>query len=153
MPTGGSPIGTRPRRILLVEDDEAMALAVRTMLREVGEVHWAASAEMADLMLAGGDWALAVIDIGLPGRSGIDFVRTVHDRAPSAATLILTGLPQLDNAIAAIRVGVDDFMTKPPTGAELVAKARELILIHEAAAQGEHRTSSGALDRRGAERR
>ncbi|MCB0861829.1 MAG: response regulator [Solirubrobacterales bacterium] len=116
-------------RILVVEDDEVIAALTTGMLGDSGEIAWAASAEHALELLAESDFDLLVVDIGLPGISGLDLIRKVKDRDPLLATLILTGEASFDNAVEAIRAGADDFMQKPVDGAELVAKVGELTAV------------------------
>ncbi len=116
-------------RILVVEDDEVVAALTTGMLGESGEVIWAASAEHALELLEVSDFDLAVVDIGLPGISGLELIREVKQRDPMLSTLILTGEASFDNAVEAIRAGADDFMRKPVDGAELVAKVGELTAI------------------------
>lgn len=116
-------------RILVVEDDEVIAALTTSMLGESGEVEWAASAEAALELVATRDFDLMVVDIGLPGISGLDLIREVKVRDPLLTTLILTGEASFDNAVSAIRAGADDFMQKPVNGTELVAKVGELTAI------------------------
>lgn len=116
-------------RILVVEDDEVIAALTTGMLGEVGEVKWAASAEAALEMLDSADYDLLVVDIGLPGISGLELIREVKNRDPLLSTLILTGEASFDNAVEAIRAGADDFMQKPVDGSQLIAKVGELTAI------------------------
>lgn len=118
-----------PPRILVVEDDEVIAALTTSMLGEAGEVSWAASAEAALEMLDQSSWSLLVVDIGLPGISGLDLIKEVKRRDPLLTTLILTGDASFDNAVEAIRAGADDFMSKPVDGTELIAKVGELTAI------------------------
>lgn len=116
-------------RILVVEDDEVIAGLTTGMLGNSGEVSWAASAEEALELLAGNEFDLLVVDIGLPGISGLELIREVKARDAMLTTLILTGEASFDNAVEAIRAGADDFMQKPVDGSELVAKVGELTAI------------------------
>ncbi len=115
-----------PPRILVVEDDEIVAALTTEMLGTAGDVEWAANAERAIELLNESDFDLVVVDIGLPGMSGLDLVKEVKRISPLAATLILTGDASFDNAVEAMRAGAEDFMSKPVDGAELVAKVGEL---------------------------
>jgi len=119
-------------RILVVEDDEVIAALTTSMLGDSGEVEWAASAEAALEMIDESSFDLLVVDIGLPGISGLDLIREVKSRDALLTTLILTGEASFDNAVEAIRAGADDFMQKPVDGAELVAKVGELTAISAA---------------------
>lgn len=120
---------TSPPRILVVEDDEVVAALTTSLLGNSGEVSWAPSAESALELLDRQNFNLLVVDIGLPGISGLDLIRQVKQRDPLLATLILTGEASFDNAVEAIRAGADDFMQKPVDGTDLVAKVGELTAI------------------------
>jgi len=115
-----------PPRILVVEDDEIVAALTTEMLGTAGDVEWAPNAERAMEMLGTADWDLIVVDIGLPGMSGIDLIKEIKRRNELVSTLILTGDASFDNAIEAMRAGADDFMSKPVDGTELIAKVGEL---------------------------
>lgn len=116
-------------RILVVEDDEIVAALTTEMLGSAGEVEWAANGEAAIAMLATTDWDLIVVDIGLPGMSGIELIKEIKRGNSLASTLILTGDASFDNAVEAMRAGADDFMSKPVNGSELIAKVGELTAI------------------------
>jgi LmbE family N-acetylglucosaminyl deacetylase/CheY-like chemotaxis protein len=118
-----------PPRILIVEDDEIVAALTTEMLGTAGEVEWAPNAEQAIELLGSGDWDLVVVDIGLPGMSGLDLIKEIKRRDRFVSTLILTGDASFDNAVEAMRAGADDFMSKPVDGTELVAKVGELTSV------------------------
>lgn len=115
------------QRILIVEDDPVLAAVTSSMLCPLGTVDTVESGERAVAMLGQQDWDLIVADIELPGMSGLDLVRAARVTRPLASTLILTGHGSFENAVAAIRAGTDDFMTKPVERASLVMKAKELL--------------------------
>jgi LmbE family N-acetylglucosaminyl deacetylase len=116
-------------QILLVEDDEILAGVVQELLGELGQVDWTADAEQAVDRVCTQRYDLIVSDIQLPGMNGIDFVRTLSDRQPDLATLILSAAASFDSAVQALRAGADDYMAKPVDPVELLAKARELIQL------------------------
>ena len=120
---------TEPPHILVVEDDEIMAALTTEMLGSEGRVDWAPNAEQAIKLLGSADWDLLIVDIGLPGMSGLDLVKEVKRRNRFVATLILTGDASFDNAVEAMRAGADDFLSKPVDGTELVAKVGELTAV------------------------
>ncbi|HEY8584552.1 MAG TPA: response regulator, partial [Capillimicrobium sp.] len=99
--------------ILLVEDDELLASALVELLGSRGEVRWATSGEQAVQLSDDSDWDLIVSDVELPGMSGLDLVRRLKADHPLAATLILSSHASFDYAVAALRAGADDYMTKP----------------------------------------
>ncbi len=112
---------------MLVEDDEVVAALTTEALRTTGEVEWAPSAERATENLTKSDWDLIVIDIRLPGMSGLDLLTEVKGHSPYAKTLILTGDASYENAVQAMRAGADDFLSKPVDVEQLIEKAGELI--------------------------
>lgn len=116
-------------RILLVEDDEVLAGVVQELLGELGVVDWTPNAEEAVAWVSSHRYDLVVSDIQLPGMSGIDLVRTMTERQPDLATLILSAAASFDSAVQALRAGADDYMAKPVEPMQLLAKARELTQL------------------------
>lgn len=104
---------TQLPRILIV-DDEA---PVRELLAEVlaGEYDCtiADSAETALEIIASGDFAVVISDIDMTGISGIEMVPRIHQAAPDAVILMVSGNLSIDYAVRAIRVGAFDYITKP----------------------------------------
>jgi LmbE family N-acetylglucosaminyl deacetylase/ActR/RegA family two-component response regulator len=128
----------REAHILLVEDDEVVATFLVDLLGRLGEVHWTTDAEQATSVVGSRDWDLIISDIDLPGMNGLDFVRTVRATQRLTATLILSGHSSFDHAVAALRAGADDYLTKPIEPAALIEKARALIgLTRERRAKGQ----------------
>ena len=128
----------RHGQILLVEDDEVVATFLVEVLGRLGEVRWTTSAEQAATIVGGRAWDLIISDIDLPGMNGLEFVRTVKAGQPLIATLILSGHSSFDHAVAALRAGADDYLTKPIEPAALLEKARGLIeLTRQRRARGE----------------
>jgi LmbE family N-acetylglucosaminyl deacetylase len=115
--------------ILLVEDDEVGATLLVELLGTLGQVQWMTSAEHASEVIGRRDWDLVVSDIDLPGLDGLELVRRIKLRQPHLATLILSGHSSFDHAVAALRAGADDYLTKPFDPAGLLEKARSLIEV------------------------
>ena len=122
---------TSPRRlrILLVEDDAIFAAVTAEVMRERALVRWTPTAEAALAAAGEKDWDLIITDIELPGMSGLELVMKIKASQPHVATLILTGHRSFDNAVEAIRVGADDFLTKPVDRATLIEKIDELAAL------------------------
>lgn len=112
--------------ILIVEDDEVVSALMIEILSSVGRVERATSAERAIEFMKESDWDLIVVDIGLPGMTGLELVKEVKSLNSLASTLIITGDANFENAVAAIRAGADDFMSKPVEGARLIKAVGEL---------------------------
>jgi two-component system, OmpR family, response regulator len=123
-------------RLLVVEDDDIVADAITRGLAAANyAVHRVTSAESAQAALADEEFALAVIDVGLPGTDGLSLVRRLRSTGKTLPTLILTARCTLADKVKALDLGADDFMSKPFEGAELAARCRALM-----------RRSSGALN-------
>jgi DNA-binding response OmpR family regulator len=123
-------------RLLLVEDDDIVADAIaRGLAAAEYSVHRVASAEAAQAALANEEFALAIIDVGLPGADGLSLVRRLRTAGTTMPTLILTARCTLNDKVKALDLGADDFLSKPFEPAELAARCRALM-----------RRSSGALE-------
>ena len=114
-------------QVLLVEDDEILASVVIELLAPIAATHWAPDAEEALRLLPQAGWDLVIADIELPGMDGIGLLGRVKTAQPLVATLIVSGRTSFDDAVAAIRAGADDYLTKPLDREALIAKASELI--------------------------
>ena len=123
-------------RLLVVEDDDIVADAItRGLTAAQYAVHRVSSAEAAQSAMADEEFALAVIDVGLPGADGLTLVRRLRSSGKTLPTLILTARCTLNDKVKALDLGADDFLSKPFEPAELAARCRALM-----------RRSSGALD-------
>jgi DNA-binding response OmpR family regulator len=98
-------------------------------------VHRVTSAEAALKAIAAEEFALAVVDVGLPGADGLSLVRRLRTAGKSIPTLILTARCTLADKVKALDLGADDFLGKPFEAAELAARCRALV-----------RRANGALD-------
>jgi two-component system response regulator AtoC len=111
---------TTPRadaRILIVDDEEDTALLLRDVLRKRGYHVEALYSAAACLDYMRRDPADVIIsDIQMPGMSGIELCEQLYQRYPDCAPIVLTGYGRLDTAIAALRAGAWDFLTKPASG-------------------------------------
>ena len=123
-------------RLLVVEDDDIVADAIaRGLAAAKYSVLRVDSAEAAQAAMASEEFALAVIDVGLPGADGLTLVRRLRSGGKTIPTLILTARCTLNDKVKALDLGADDFLSKPFEPAELAARCRALM-----------RRSSGALD-------
>jgi two-component system, OmpR family, response regulator len=115
-------------RLLLVEDDDIVADAILRGLTAANySVHRVTSAEAAQAAIADEEFALAVIDVGLPGADGLTLVRRLRSAGKSLPTLILTARCTLADKVKALDLGADDFLSKPFEAAELAARCRALM--------------------------
>ena len=124
-------------RLLIVEDDDIVADAITRGLATANySVLRVTSAEAAQAALAGEEFAMAVIDVGLPGADGLTLVRRLRSAGKTLPTLILTARCTLTDKVKALDLGADDFLSKPFEGAELAARCRALMRRSHGALNG-----------------
>ena len=115
-------------RILLVEDDRKVAAFIQGGLEREGWAvdvlhEGAAAGEQARSV----DYDAVVLDVMLPGRSGFQVLRDIRARKRSLPVLILTAKDSVDDRVAGLDGGADDYMVKPFALAELSARLRALL--------------------------
>jgi len=116
-----------PRTVLLIEDEESIGNLVRTYFeRDEFAVVWLRSGEEALLELAGRKIDLVVLDIGLPGIDGFEVCRRVRSRS-QVPILMLTARDEEPDRIAGFELGADDYVLKPFSPRELVARANAIL--------------------------
>ena len=134
-------------RLLVVEDDDIVADAIKRGLEAANyAVHRVSSAESAQAALAGEDFAMAVIDVGLPGSDGLTLVRRLRSMGKTMPTLILTARSTLNDKVKALDLGADDFMSKPFETAELAARCRALMRRSGGGANGVIKLNRASID-------
>jgi len=133
---GGAGARLRRMRLLLVEDEARLAANLRRGLSEAGfTVDRAADAEGADKALAAVEYDLIVLDIRLPGKDGLSFLRERRARGDTIPVLILTARGSVEERVEGLNAGADDYLPKPFAFAELVARVRALARRNRAPAQ------------------
>ena len=114
-------------RILVVEDDALLGDAIQAGLRQQGFVaDWVRDGVAADLALESGTHDAAVLDIGLPRRSGLEVLARLRGRKSAVPVLILTARDTVEDRIAGLDAGADDYLVKPFDMGELAARLRAL---------------------------
>ena len=114
-------------RILVVEDNEAIRVAVQTALRARGfTVESCPDGHDLEARLGAFRPDLVVLDVMLPGRDGFALLE-VLGRTSRAAVLVLTARDQLDDRLAGLAGGADDYLVKPFAMAELVARIHAVL--------------------------
>jgi DNA-binding response OmpR family regulator len=115
-------------RVLVIEDDRKVASFIQTGLEQEGY-----GVDLLNDGAAAGDQALAIdydavlLDLMLPGRSGFQVLRDIRARKAALPVLILTAKDALEERVAGLDAGADDYMTKPFALAELSARLRALL--------------------------
>ncbi len=115
-------------RILLAEDDKLLADALtRALVQSAYAVDVVHSGDEADNALAHQVYDLAILDIGLPGLSGLDVLRRLRGRRSRLPVLMLTAMDTLSDRVQGLDAGADDYLTKPFDLPELEARVRALL--------------------------
>ncbi|HWI81031.1 response regulator transcription factor [Ramlibacter sp.] len=115
-------------RLLLVEDDPMIGEAVLDALRsEHYAVDWVRDGAMADTALRTENYDLVLLDLGLPGRDGLDVLRAMRARHQATPVLVATARDAVGDRIAGLDAGADDYVVKPYDTDELLARIRALI--------------------------
>ena len=118
----GAPETQHAPSILLVDDDVTLRERLARALRERGfDVRTAGSADEAMEQVRADSPELAVIDLRMPGRSGLDLLRDMRDHDPATRVLVLTGYGSIATAVEATKLGAVGYLPKPVDADELLA--------------------------------
>jgi two-component system copper resistance phosphate regulon response regulator CusR len=114
-------------KILVVEDDKTVGQYVKRGLEEARyQVDLVDDGTAGLRAAASGRYDLAVLDLRLPGMSGQEVLRTLRDRGVTLPVLVLTAQDSVDFKVQALRMGADDYVTKPFALEELLARVEAL---------------------------
>lgn len=115
-------------RILLVEDDSALRDTLVQALRQAGYgVDPVADGGVADHALTVGGYDLVVLDLGLPNVDGTEVLRRMRGRQDRTPVLVLTARDEITERVHGLKIGADDYLTKPFALPELEARVAALI--------------------------
>lgn len=116
-------------RVLLVEDDQMLGEVVRNGLIHYGyTVDWVQDGKAAQqaLLSEGETFDIVVLDIGLPGKSGLEVLKTIRGRSVTTPVMILTARETVEDRVKGLDAGADDYLLKPFDLEELCARMRAL---------------------------
>ncbi|WP_044528207.1 response regulator transcription factor [Herbaspirillum sp. B65] len=114
--------------ILLVEDDPLLGDGVRAGLRQLGfRVDWVRDGQAAESELRTQSYAVAVLDLGLSLKDGMDVLTAVRRAGLSVPVLVMTARDAVPERIKALDMGADDYVIKPLDLHELAARLRALV--------------------------
>jgi DNA-binding NtrC family response regulator len=114
--------------VLVVDDEPGMRhFLERTLAPRVGHVACAGSADEAEALVRRHRFDLIVLDIALPGRSGLQWLRELRDAGVASEVVLITAFADLDTAIEALRAGASDFILKPFRVTQILNALRQCL--------------------------
>jgi len=115
-------------RVLIVEDNSAFAELVAKRLAQSGfDSDQAISVEQAEIAIKAVDYAAIVLDLGLPDQDGLVLLRNLRARNEATPVLITTARNALEDRVKGLREGADDYLAKPFSVDELIARLHALL--------------------------
>jgi two-component system copper resistance phosphate regulon response regulator CusR len=118
-------------RLLFAEDDKQLLTSISRGLREAShEVDQATTGTQALALATANEYDGIILDVLLPGKSGTEVCRAIRSRGSRVPILMLTALDAVEQRIAGLDAGADDYLTKPFDFGELLARLRALDRRH-----------------------
>ena len=115
-------------RVLVVEDDPMIGRAVVNGMQGAGyAVDWVRDGAAAELALGQGTYDLALLDLGLPRKDGLEVLKSLRRARQDVPVLVITARDSVADRVAGLDVGADDYLAKPFDLDELLARARAVI--------------------------
>jgi len=115
-------------RVLLVEDDPLLGDGIKAGLKQAGfAVDWVQDGHAGKLALETGEYALLVLDLGLPRLPGSDLLKWLRGRGSKLPVLILTARDTVSDRVTGLNAGADDYLIKPFDLDELIARLHALL--------------------------
>ncbi|MDQ6422390.1 response regulator transcription factor [Paenibacillus sp. LHD-117] len=118
-------------QVLVVEDDVSLSHAMSSVLREEGfQVHASLRGDDGLFMAEQNIYDLIILDMMLPGMSGISIIHYLRSRKIDTPILLLTALDAVERRVEGLDAGADDYVVKPVAFQELLARARAILRRH-----------------------
>jgi two-component system OmpR family response regulator len=135
-------------RLLIIEDDRDAADYLVKAFREVGHVaEHAADGEEGLALASDGGYDVLIVDRMLPKRDGLSVIGALRDKGVTTPALILSALGQVDDRVKGLRAGGDDYLVKPYSLAELLARLEVLARRRGGREETVYRVADLELDR------
>ena len=123
-------------RVLLAEDDNMIAQAVAANLKDSGyAVDWVKNGSQVSTALQAQNYDLLLLDLGLPGKDGLDVLTQIRHEGSKTPVLIVTARDDLHSRLNGLDGGADDYIVKPFDMAELQARMRAVLRRHSGHSQ------------------
>ena len=115
-------------RVLLVEDDAMIGEAIQGALKDASyAADWVKNGQTALSTLAGQHYDLVLLDLGLPGKDGLEVLASIRAKQNPVPLLIITARDGLEDRLRGLDGGADDYVLKPFEMAELLARMRAVL--------------------------
>lgn len=115
-------------RLLIVEDNRELASLIAGKLQGSGfAIDMAGTVGAAEALIEAAHYAAVILDLGLPDRDGMDLVQALRHRGNAVPILILTARSAIDDRITGLNAGADDYLVKPFSHEELIARIQALL--------------------------
>jgi len=122
------------KSILVVDDDKTILKSLRDVLRSEGyHVDTADNGKEAIEKSEAGSYNLALLDIKLPDMEGTELLVKMHESLPSMMKIMVTGYPELENAVESLNKGADAYLMKPVSPDNLLKVVKEKLMEQEEA--------------------
>ena len=127
-PKSRSDLQAPARRILIVEDEAGLAVPLSDRLKSEGyRVDIARDGQEGESMAESGSFELIVLDVMLPGKNGFDVCRDLRRKGIETPILMLTARSEVVDRVVGLKLGADDYLTKPFEMIELVSRVEALL--------------------------
>ena len=134
-------------KLLLAEDDPMVGEGMQQGLRQAGfVVDWARDGAAAELAAKTGDYAVLVLDIGLPRQDGLTVLKRLRQAEYTLPVLVVTARDAVADRVAGLNLGADDYLVKPFDLDELVARVRALLRRQSGRGRSEMRLGALCVD-------
>jgi two-component system, OmpR family, response regulator len=134
-------------RILLIEDDPMIGNSLAKALRDLGmSVDWITDGLDGEEALAAGEHTLVLLNLGLPGKQGLQLLKAIRTAGSRVPIIIITARDELDGRVASLDLGADDYLAKPFAVRELVARINAVLRRQSGLAQSLMEAGDMTLD-------
>jgi two-component system response regulator QseB len=115
-------------RLLVVEDDQMIGESMQHGLKNKGlAVDWVRDGKSAELALGNGVYDLMILDLGLPQKGGLELLTQLRQQGNDLPVLIVTARDSVEDKVAGLNIGADDYLVKPFDFNELDARANAIL--------------------------
>jgi len=135
----------KPLKLLLVEDDRMIAESLQQAMR-AHAIYWAPDALQAEAALAGETFDAMLLDLGLPGKSGMALLSGLRKAGNALPVIIITARDAIEHRIQGLDAGADDYVLKPFSVEEIEARLRAIFRRKEERHSNQIRVNDVVLD-------